>query len=123
MIDNLFLPCILCSVAGCLIRYMQLYEKGYKVKIFYFITDILTAGFLGFMVGWFVLDHFDVKRSYSATIALLVGNVGGRILDFITWSIQLRYGIPTHKPHINTNWGDNKEDKDDGEETSERPKE
>lgn len=120
MFEKLYIPCILCSVAGCAIRYIQLYEKGYKIKVLYLIADLITAAFLGFMCGWFINENFEVKRSYSSLVSCLIGNIGGRVLDYFTWYIQIKFSIPTCKPHINYNWKKKEENDTEASERTEK---
>lgn len=102
------LICILSSVAGCLIRYSQTIKQGYRVKILYIINDVWIAAFLGYMACWFIFENLTVAPSYVAMISCVIGNLGARILDLITWYLQIKYKLP------NLNQFDKKEkDKDD----------
>lgn len=86
-----------CAIAGCLIRYLNHYKIKGRIKISYLIGDILVAAFLGYLFYWIIAEHKIVAPSYASAITCIVGNLGSRVFDIISWYVYTRYGLPNFK--------------------------
>lgn len=96
-IDDYVIVAVVCSIAGCLIRYMNLWKHNKRIKLSFLICDILTAAFLGYLAYWVIAEHGILKPSYASVITCFIGNIGSRVFDIASWYLHTKFGLPNFK--------------------------
>lgn len=86
---------VLAACWGCVIRYTEVHKHNPNkaIKWSYFIVDLITSGFLGFLTFWFLIEHNYTKISYAMFITCVVGNIGSRVIDIGSYYLYQKLGL------------------------------
>lgn len=83
---------IIAALMGCLIRYTVLHKQhDATVKLIYFVSDMITSGFLGYLAYWYIVQE-GVATPVQGTIAsCVIGNLGSRVFDYISYILHSKF--------------------------------
>lgn len=84
----------LSAVLGCYIRYINTWKRTGQIKIGFMIADIIGSAFTGLLAFWVITDYHLIRPSYAAVITCIIGNMGSRIFDIISYYLHMKYGVP-----------------------------
>lgn len=86
---------LLFAVAGCAVRYNELYKQSF-VKITWFITDSIIAMTLGYITYLELVIELKVSLIHSYLVCMIVGNLGSKALTLakaIVYKKLEKYGL------------------------------
>lgn len=95
-ITNITIPCSpfigFIAMIGCIIRIVNDYKHGTKIKLILALIDICTSIFLGYVSSWLILENTDFSLSMCTFVVLVIGYLGSRVFDLITFIINKKIG-------------------------------
>lgn len=80
------------AMIGSIIRIVNDYKHGSKIKITLALIDIVISIFLGYFSSWFLLENTTFNLSTCSFVILIIGYLGSKIFDLISFIINKKIG-------------------------------
>ena len=87
------------AMIGSIIRIVNDYKHGSKIKVTLAVIDILISIFLGYVSSWFILENTDFNLSTCTFIILIIGYLGSKLFDLISFVIYQKIGYSKENKH------------------------